>query len=443
METGTTVTAGTVSKDVLDQFPGLDVGENVSVPSIFTNDKDLSFIDKPGAVERAAGAAATPGAGDDDKDKGAGAAAAAPAAQAKPINQTEADKILNQTPDAGAATDDDDDADDKGDGAAGGKKTGRDGITSYLKGKIEAGDFFTFDDYDEKKETLEAYLAKQPVKTLHQMLDANWESKEKDLLERTPQEFFDALPEELQYAAKYVMNGGTDMKGLFSALSRVEQVKAMDITTEDGQVATARNYLQAIQFGTPEEIEDEVAAWKSGNRLEKKAKEIKPKLDAMYKEQIEYQTQQEAKRTKQQQAAAQAYIGNVNKAFEKNDLNGIKLDKKTAGTLYTGLTTVNYPSASGKPTNLLGHLLDKIQYVEPDFALLAEVTYLLNDPAGYRAALKQLGKNEQVVDTVKKLKTEQQTGGVGGSGTAADDDPGTTTTKKKLSKPRSVLDGWS
>lgn len=452
METGTSVSTGTISVDALDQFPGVNSEDVVTgAPSIFTNDKDISFLDKPGAVKVPVAGAA----GADDKgatagadDKGAAAAddkGAAGAAAAKPINQTDADKILDATnnPDA---DDDDDDDDDKGAAAGGeGKKKGRDGITSYLKGKIEAGEFQAFDDFDDKKETLDAYLAKQPVKILHQMLDENWKAKEAEILERTPQEFFEALPDELQYAAKYVMSGGRDMKGLFSALSRIETVKAMDITTEEGQISTARNYLQAIQFGDADQIEEEVAAWKNSNRLEKKAKELKPKLDAMYKEQIEYQTQQEAAYRKKQNEAAQAYVGNVQKTFEKGEINGIKLDKKKAGELYTGLTTLNYPSASGKPTNLLGSLLDKIQYVEPNFALLAEVTYLLSDPEGYRNQLKQLGKNEQVVDTVKKLKTEQQTNGNAGSGTVTDDSAasGGAGKKKGLSKPKNILEGWS
>lgn len=464
MADGTVVTKGTMSTDVLDMFPGIEADQVITKPAnILSNDNSLSFLDNPGAAKvdppQGGDGGAAAGQGQQGQQPPAGGAApaagqqggqAAPAAAAAPAGDGKtADQILNLNPGA----DDDDDDDDEGAqaGAAGdGKKTGRDGITSYLKAKIEGGEFQAFEDWDEKKETLDAYLAKQPVKVLHQMLDENWKAKEQELLERTPKEFFEALPEELQYAAQYVMDGGTDMKNLFAALARVEQVKALDISTENGQLETTRAYLQATGWGRgkADAIEKQVQEWKESGKLAEKAAEFKPDLDEMQKEQVQYQLQQQAEWNKQQQKAAQAYIGNVYKAVEKADLNGLKLDKKTQATIYNGLTQLSFPSASGRPTNLLGHLLDKIQYVEPNFALLAEVTYLLSDPEGYRNAIKLIGKNEQVVDTVKKLKTEQQTNtgtsaGAGGIGDDDGNDGGSKTAKKKLSKPANILSGWT
>lgn len=459
MEAGTVVTKTTMS-NVLDMFPGIEADQVITKPAnILNNDNSLSFLDNPGAVK------IDPPPGDETPEAKAArekkevddaAAAKAKAAQQQPpagADGKTADQILNLNPGADAEPGDDDDDDDDAVGAAAGegKKKGRDGIASYLKGKIEAGDFQAFEDWDEKKETLDQYLAKQPVKALHQMLDANWEAKQKELLERTPKEFFEALPEELQVAAQYVMEGGTDMKNMFAALARVEQVKALDITTEDGQLETARAYLQATGFGRgkADVVEKQVQEWKENGKLKEKAEEFKPDLDDMQKEQVQYQLQQQAEWNKQQKQAAQAYVGNVYKAIEKADLNGVKLDKKTQATIYNGLTQLAYPSASGRPTNLLGHLLDKIQYVEPNFALLAEVTYLLSDPDGYRAAIKQMGKNDQVIDTVKQLKTQQQMGagtsaGAGGLGddAGADDQGGTKGGKKKLSKPANIFQGW-
>lgn len=442
MDTGTTVTKGSISTDVLDMFPGIEASDVLTTtkPSnIMSNDNNLSFLDKPGAVKLDSATDETPEA-KEVREKKEVDATAKPVIPVGP--KGDADKILDSlTPNEnedndglGTAVIGDDD-----------KKTGRDGITSYLKTKIEAGSFSAFEDWDEKKETLDAYLGKQPIKTLHQMLDANWEAKEKDLIEKTPQEFFDALPEELQYAARYALEGGTDMKNLFAALARVEQTKALDITNEDGQISTVRAYLQATGFGRgkADVIEKQVEEWKESGKLKDKAEEFKPDLDEMQKEQVQYQLQQQAEWNKQQKAAATAYIGNVHKALEKADINGIKLDKKTQAAIYTGLTQLQYPSASGKPTNLLGHLLDKIQYVEPNFALLAEATYLLSDPEGYRNSVKQMGKNEQVVDTVKKLKIEQQVNaGQSGSSSGDDGEPTDTGKKKKLSKPANMFAAW-
>jgi hypothetical protein len=75
--------------------------------------------------------------------------------------------------------------------------------------------------------------------------------------------------------------------------------------------------------------------------------------------------------------------------------------------LYSGLVQPNYPSISGKPTNLLGHLLEKYQYVEPNHALIAEALYLLADPDGYKAKVRENGKVEQVKETVRALKTAE------------------------------------
>ena len=109
----------------------------------------------------------------------------------------------------------------------------------------------------------------------------------------------------------------------------------------------------------------------------------------------------------QQEAAADAYMNNVFNALRPAEINGLKLDKKTQAQLYSGLVQPQYPSISGKPTNLLGHLLEKYQYVEPNYPLIAEALWLLSDPNGYRNELKKQGKNAAVEQTVRQLKTEQ------------------------------------
>lgn len=418
----TTVTNEVVDLDKL--FPGVDTSDVLTskVPNILSNDKDMSFLDK-----------AVPAKGNDDETDPT--PESNPAKPKPVVNETEANKILDAI-----GKDDEDDDDEEGgvQGNTGRPKSDKNALAGYLKQKIEAGEFSAFEDWDEKKQTIDEYLSKQSEKTLQQLLDANWESKERELLERTPQEFFEALPEELQYAARYAMEGGTDMKSLFAALARVEQVRELDPDDEDGQVIIARNYLQATNFGTQEEIEEEIANWKESNRLEKKAKDFKPKLDQMQQQQVEYQLAQQAEFNRQQREAAQMYVANVGQALQKGDLNGIKLDRKTQAMLYEGLTNVAYPSASGKATNLLGHMLDRIQYVEPNFELLAEVTYLLADPDGYRNSIRQQGKNVAVTETVKKLKTEQiqNNGSYGIDDVEENNKP----SKKKLFKPKNIFE---
>jgi hypothetical protein len=85
----------------------------------------------------------------------------------------------------------------------------------------------------------------------------------------------------------------------------------------------------------------------------------------------------------------------------------LKLDKKTQALLYSGLVQPQYESINGRPTNLLGHLLERYQFIEPNYPLIAEALWLLSDPDSYRQELKKQGKNAAVEQTVRQLKTEQ------------------------------------
>jgi hypothetical protein len=71
------------------------------------------------------------------------------------------------------------------------------------------------------------------------------------------------------------------------------------------------------------------------------------------------------------------------------------------------LVQPNYPSISGKPTNLLGHLLEKYQFVEPRHDLIAEALWLLADPNGYKTKVRDLGGKAATEKVVRQLKTEQ------------------------------------
>jgi hypothetical protein len=133
------------------------------------------------------------------------------------------------------------------------------------------------------------------------------------------------------------------------------------------------------------------------------------------------QIQQQEQIRKQQQKQAQMYMDNVYKTLEPGDLNGLKLDKKTQNLLFAGLTQANYPSMSGRQTNLLGHLLEKYQYAEPNHALISEALWLLSDPDGYRSKVREIGKKEATEKTVRQLKTEQTNKLTSGTGTDSED----------------------
>ena len=278
-------------------------------------------------------------------------------------------------------------------------KVDKSGMVETFSKLIEEGVLIGFED----DKSMEEYS----LKDWKELLQANFEEKERAIKEQTPKEFFEALPEELQYAAQYVANGGTDLRGLFGALAQVEEVRGLDPTDEMDQEQIVRSYLRATGFGNDEEIDEEIVTWKDLGKLEQQANKFKPKLDKMQESIVAQKIAEQEQMKAQQEQAAAAYMDNVYEALKPSELAGIKLDKKTQSMLYAGLVQPNYPSISGRNTNLLGHLLEKHQFVEPNYPLVAEALWLLADPDGYKSKIMEQGKNKVVENTVRQLKTEQ------------------------------------
>jgi len=284
-------------------------------------------------------------------------------------------------------------------GTKGRPKVDKSGLAELASKMIEEGSLVGFDD----DKPLEDYTTKD----FRELFEANFQERENKIRQNTPKEFFNALPEELQIAAKYVADGGQDLKGLFRTLAQVEEMIQLDPADEHDQAEIARQYLWATNFGTPEEIETEIEEWGDMGRLEQKANQFKPKLDRMQEEIIARQLAEQETKKEKQQNAAKKYTDNVYNTLSVGDLGGIKLDKKTQGMLYSGLVQPNYPSISGKPTNMLGHLLEKYQFVEPRHDLIAEALWLLADPEGYKGKVRDQGSKIATEKTVRMLKTEE------------------------------------
>lgn len=278
-------------------------------------------------------------------------------------------------------------------------KLEKSGMADLMNKLIESGKIIPFDD----DKPLEEYT----VKDYQELFEANIAEIENKVRTETPVEFFESLPPELQYAAKYVADGGNDLKGLFKVLAQAEEVHQLNPNIEGDQEQIVREYLRATNFGNADEIEEEIDGWKDRGDLQSKALKFKPKLDAMQERVVQARLAQQEQMKEQQQMAAQHYMQNVYNTVATAEINGLKLDKKTQGLLYNGLVQPNYPSISNRPTNLLGHLLEKYQYVEPNYPLIAEALWLLADPDGYRSKVKEQGKAIATEKTVRQLKTEQ------------------------------------
>lgn len=352
----------------IDEIFGMPGAESVMLPaeeekpkSMFSKETvDTTFLDKPTTKEEVA--------------------------KKEEVEETiaELDSLITQEEDAGNK---------------GRPKVDKSGLAELAQKMIEDGSLVPFDD----DKPLEEYTTKD----FRELFEANFQERENAVRESTPKEFFNALPEELQYAAKYVADGGQDLKGLFRTLAQVEEMRQLDPSDEYDQAEIARQYLYATNFGTPEEIEEEINDWKDMDRLEQKANQFKPKLDRMQEEIVARQLAEQEVKKQQQEQAAKQYTDNVYSTLANGEIGGLKLDRKVQSMLYSGLVQPNYPSISGKPTNLLGHLLEKYQFVEPRHDLIAEALWLLSDPDGYKSKIKDQGSKQAVEKTVRQLKTEQ------------------------------------
>lgn len=396
----------------LDSWLGAPGAESIVTPTepvppktnIFSQGKpDLTFLDKEEDNDE-------PGS-PDIKDK------------ETPVSRETVDKLVEEA-----------DNEDEPPAKGGRPRTEKSGLVEFLKKRIESKEMFAFDDFDETKQSLDDYLASLGEKDVEELWQANIDNLKNEVASKTPQEFFESLPEELQYAAKYVMDGGQDMKGLFQALAQVEQVRGLNPTDADDQEGIVRSYLQATNFGSEDEIEEEIDNWRDLGQLEKKAKQFKPKLDQMQEEMVQMKLAEQEEFRKQQEQAAQAYQQNVFEALRVGELNGIKLDKKTQAQLYSGLVQPQYPSISGRPTNLLGHLLERYQFVEPNYPLIAEALWLLSEPESYKEQLRRQGGNQKVEQTVRQLKTEQNRRT---ASTMQDDDEPVRT--RKIARPTNIF----
>jgi len=303
-------------------------------------------------------------------------------------------------------------------------KAGRkSGLVELFSTAIEKGVLVGF----EEDKSLDKYT----VNDFQELLEANIKHKEESLQKQLQKDFFNSLPEEVRIPYQYARNGGDDFKGLYRALSQVEESIDLNPDNESHQELIVRNYLQATKFGTDDEITEEITSWKDRGDLPAKAKKFKPKLDNMTQQIVAAKLERQNQMRQQQVDAANDYTDSVYETLKPGDLNGIKLDKRVQNTLYAGLTQPNYPSITGKMTNLFGHLIEKYQFVEPNHALIAEALWLLSNPEDYRKKIMEQGSKKTVQNTVRTLKTEQTRSLNGGT---VDDDPDDISRKKGLKR---------
>jgi len=375
----TQVSQADVNIDELFALPG---AENIMVPGAEDDDEkkpnmfsstnvDTSFLDKLKPAAPAAEAATPAAETQEDSEKNQEAL-------------EEFETLINQQEDPSAR---------------GRKKVDKSGLIELASKMIEEGVLFPFDD----DKSLDEYTAKD----FRELFEANMKEKEQQLSHDIPQQIFQSMPGEMQYLMDYISKGGTDVKGMMQQLAQVNEVMELDTSDSSDQELIVRQYLSLKGDMTQDEIEDEIATFKDMDRLEQKANQFKPKLEAVREKEVAKKIAEQEQQKQKQQAIAGQFVDSVYGVLEKGELGGVKLDRKTQNMLYTGLVQPGYPSISGKPTNLLGHLLEKYQWVEPNHELIAEALWLLADPDAFKNKVKSQGSRVATEQTVRSLKTEE------------------------------------
>lgn len=342
------------------------------------------------------------------------------------VTKAEVDSALQELDDQLA-----DEEDAEAGNKAGRKKVDKSGMVETFTKLMDEGLIVGFDD----DKPLEEYS----LKDWKELIQANFEEKEKAIREQTPKEFFESLPDELQYAAEYVAKGGKDMKGLFRALAQVEEQRSLDPRNEDHQEIIVRQYLSATNFGNGDQalIEDQVEEWVNNGTIAKRANQFKPKLDDMQNEVLRGKLEQQEQFKIKQQKQKEAYMENIYNTLKPAELNGVKIDKSRQKFLWDELTGLKYESMQGRQTNLLGKLLEDYQFGEqPRYDLIAETLWLLSDPEDYKESIRKQAKAEVTQETVKKLKTEEARKL---SSTQTTNEETETKARRTLSKPRNIF----
>lgn len=401
---GTADVTSNVTLESIDDFLPLPGSENIvtaeqeAPKTVFTKDQpaDLGFLENKGSDESGE----------------------------KKVTQEEVNTALAEL-DSALANEEEDPT------KPGRKKIDKSGMVETFSKLIEEGVLMGFED----DKPLDDYS----MKDWKELIQANLEEKERTLREQTPKEFFEALPEELQYAAEYVAKGGKDMKGLFRALAQVEEQRSLDPRNEEHQEIIVRQYLNATNFGNGDQslIEDQIEEWLKTGTIAKRANQFKPKLDDMQAQVLQSKIAQQEQFKLQQQRQKEQYMENIYNTLKPADLNGIKLDNKRQKFLWDELTTLKHQSIQGRPTNLLGKLLDEYQFSEnPRYDLIAETLWLLSDPEDYKEQIRRQARTEAAQETAKKLKTEEARKL---SSTVRDDDDERGNSRPSLKKPKNIF----
>jgi hypothetical protein len=247
------------------------------------------------------------------------------------------------------------------------------------------------------------------IEDIEELLEQNIIHKVNETAKQAPVEVFKRLDPKLQDVISYALSGGTDITSVLKNVTRAQEITELSLEKEEDQEQIVREWLRETNFGSDDEIDEEITAYLDRNELAKKAKQFKPKLDSKQAEIMQKKLLEQETKRKAAEEAKKNYANKIFQELNKPELNGLKLNNRIQTALYYGITDTNkYQDREGNPTNELGHLLEKYQFGESaNPSLILEALWLLKDPDGYRKSLTYIGEKQATANTVRKLKSAE------------------------------------
>lgn len=258
---------------------------------------------------------------------------------------------------------------------------------------IKDGILSPFEDSEEIKD----------IDELKELIQANVTTKYEQGRQEGALELLGALPQDLQKAIKYALDGGKDVSGLFAKMNTQKDVQTLDIENERDQEEIIRKVLKSQDL-SEEEIQEEIESYKDLNSLKRMATKLKPRLDKIQEKEIESELKRAESLREAAKEQAELYATSVKEALSTGDVYGYKLDDTLKDKLAQQMSNAMFKSVSGQNTNLLGKLLEKYQIEEPDMNRIMGATLFLLDPQEFLKKISLENSKSMEKEVIRRIK---------------------------------------
>jgi len=261
---------------------------------------------------------------------------------------------------------------------------------------------------------------------LKELLEANIEEIKNSTSQTVLERFIDSLPEELQALIEYHIEGGKDIYEILKLIGKDAEVFQLDPTDEKDAERIVAYYLKNKLGLSDDEIEEEIELYKKAGKLTSKAEKFYDETKRMQREELDKKIKEQEEKKRLIEEKLESFQKGIRKVVSSGKLSNLEVDKQKLKELEQGITQSTFESITGKKTNLLGHLIEKYAFIEPNHELLLEALWLLKEPEEYKKHLISLGEKKATTETIRKLKTSSE------RSTTGQDDIDATTSKKLI-----------